>query len=228
VTLSLLEIVLGIDNVIFISIVANRLSGEARMRARFIGLALALIMRVFFLATIVWLTGMVATVYTFRDIDLSWRDIILISGGLFLLIKATLEIHAEMENKAHNSQPSLGVAAVGWVIVQIVLLDLVLSVDSIITAVGMSRELPVMIAAVVVAILVMLLASGPVGDFIHRHPTVKMLALAFLLLIGVALIADGLDFHIPREYLYAAIAFSLFVEFLNIMARKNRTTDDTG
>ena len=221
-TLSLLEIVLGIDNVIFISIVANRLDGLSRARARLVGLMLALVMRVFFLGTIVWITThLTQPVLSYADLAFSWRDIILFAGGAFLLLKATLEIHSEVENKQQS--PASGSTAVfGLVVLQIVLLDLVFSIDSILTAVGLSRELPVMIAAIVVAILVMLLASGPVGDFIHRHPTVKMLALAFLLLIGVALIADAFHFHIPREYLYAAIAFSLFVEMLNLAVRRRR------
>lgn len=221
-TLSLLEIVLGIDNVIFVSIAANRLPKEIQGKARFVGLMLALVMRVAFLATIVWITtALRRPIFYLLDYGFSWRDIILFGGGAFLIVKATLEIDAEVRNK---EQPSENAASAMFtiVVIQIVALDLVFSIDSILTAVGLSQQLPVMIAAIFVAILVMLLAAGPVGDFIHRHPTVKMLALAFLLLVGVALIADGFGFHIPREYLYAAIAFSLFVEFLNLAARGSR------
>ncbi len=221
-TLSLLEIVLGIDNVIFVSIVANRLEKDKRAKARFVGLMLALIMRIAFLATIVWITTtLTRPIFYFSGYGFSWRDIILFGGGAFLIVKATLEIDAEVRNKEQASE-SAASAIFTVVVIQIVALDLIFSIDSILTAVGLSQQLPVMIAAIFVAILVMLLAAGPVGDFIHRHPTVKMLALAFLLLIGVALIADSFGFHIPREYLYAAIAFSLFVEFLNLAARRNQ------
>lgn len=227
-TLSLLEIVLGIDNVIFVSIVANRLQRGTRAKARFVGLMLALIMRIAFLATIVWITRTLRQpVFDFAGYGFSWRDIILFGGGAFLIVKATLEIDAEVRNKEQKSESSAS-AIFGVVVIQIVALDLVFSIDSILTAVGLSQQLPVMIAAIFVAILVMLLAAGPVGDFIHGHPTIKMLALAFLLLVGVALIADGFGLHIPREYLYAAIAFSLFVEFLNLAARRNRRPRDGG
>jgi len=225
-TLSLLEIVLGIDNVIFVSIVANRLSRERRAKARFIGLMLALLMRIAFLVTIVWITRrLTSPIFYFLNRGFSWRDIILFGGGAFLILKATLEIHADVQNKGQSGGGAAS-AIFTIVVIQIVALDLVFSIDSILTAVGLSQQLPVMIAAIFVAILVMLLAAGPVGDFIHRHPTIKMLALAFLLLVGVALIADGFGFHIPREYLYAAIAFSLFVELLNLAARRNRPPRD--
>jgi predicted tellurium resistance membrane protein TerC len=231
-TLTVLEIVLGIDNVIFIAIAANHLEGPTRLKARGIGLFFAFLLRVAFLASIIWITGhLTQPVFKLPQFDLffSWRDIILFGGGAFLLVKATLEIHSEVEGGEVDEGPKRA-AIFALVVLQIVVLDLVFSIDSILTAVGLSRELPVMIAAIFIAIIVMLVASGPVGEFIKRHPTVKMLALAFLLLVGVALIADGFGFHIPREYLYAAIAFSLFVEILNLMARRRRQAapDDSG
>ena len=225
ITLSILEIVLGIDNLIFLSIVSERLPAAERPRARRIGLALALLMRIGLLAGLSWIIGLTAPILTVADFTLSWRDVVLGGGGLFLIYKGTQEIHGMVEGKESHGMVS-GAAAVSFasVIAQIVVLDLVFSLDSVITAVGMVNDLPVMIAAVVVAIVVMLFAAEPVAAFINRHPTVKMLALAFLLLVGVALVADGAHFHIPRGYLYFAIAFSLGVESLNLIAAKRRNS----
>ena len=220
-TLTFLEIVLGIDNVIFVALMAGRLPESQRGKARALGLGLALIFRVLMLFGLVWLAHLEEPVFSLADYDVSWRDIILMAGGLFLIGKATLEIHHSVEGEASEHE-NTAAAAFGMVVVQIVLIDIVFSLDSVITAVGMTDHLPVMIAAVTIAMAIMLLASGTVSRFIERHPTTKMLALSFLLLIGIALVADALHFHIPRGYLYFAIAFSLFVETLNIVARKAR------
>jgi predicted tellurium resistance membrane protein TerC len=219
-TLTVLEIVLGIDNIIFLSIVSSRLPEAEAARARRLGLLAALLMRVALLAGIAWIVGLSAPIARIFGFALSWRDVLMLGGGLFLLTKGTYEIHhsVEGEEEAH------GGAAVNFAgaIAQIMLLDVVFSLDSVITAVGMAEHLPVMVAAVTVAMAIMLLASGPVSAFIERHPTVKMLALSFLLLVGVALVADGLHFHIPRGYLYFAIAFSIGVESLNQIAARRR------
>lgn len=221
-TLTILEIVLGIDNIIFISIVSSRLPKEQQAKARHIGLALALIMRIILLSMIAWIASLTAPVFTAFGQEISWRDIILIGGGLFLLVKGTSEIHHHVEG-AEDEKEARKHATFANVIGMIVLLDIVFSLDSVITAIGMSNQLPVMIAAVVLAMAVMLFAAKPVSDFVNAHPTVKMLALSFLLLIGMALVADGLEFHIPKGYLYFAVAFSLGVECLNIWMRKKRT-----
>jgi predicted tellurium resistance membrane protein TerC len=223
-TLTVLEIVLGIDNVIFISVLVQRLPAEVRDRARVIGLALAMGMRILLLLTISWIIGLTQPAFTILELEFSWRDLILIGGGLFLLWKATTEIHESLEGEAGHA-PELaaaGTASLGGVLVQIVLLDIVFSLDSVLTAVGMARDLPVMVAAVIIAVGVMLVASGPLSGFVHRHPTVKMLALSFLLLIGVTLIADGFGLHIDKAYIYAAMGFSVFVEALNLRARRPR------
>ena len=219
-TLTILEIVLGIDNIIFISIVSSRLPPEQQAKARHIGLGLALIMRIILLSMIAWLASLTAAVFTVGDHAVSWRDIILIGGGLFLLVKGTSEIHHHVEGEEEKNVAKK--ATFRAVIGMIVVLDLVFSLDSVITAIGMSDQLFVMITAVVLAMAVMLFAAKPVSDFVNAHPTVKMLALSFLLLIGMALIADGLHFHIPKGYLYFAVAFSLGVECLNIWMRKRR------
>src|SRR5580698_10630901 len=221
-TLTALEIVLGIDNVIFLSVVVSGIPPEQARRARQIGLALALVFRILLLSLLVWLIGLTQAVITVRGIALSWRDIILIGGGLFLIGKATHEIHAEVEAQDEESDAAPRGSAFIWVIVQIIVIDLVFSLDSIITAIGMAQDLAIMIAAVVIACLVMYLSSGPVARFVATHPTTKMLALAFLVLIGVALVADGFQFHIPRGYIYFAIAFSALVELFNVLARRNR------
>jgi len=217
VTLAALEIVLGIDNVIFISILVQRLPAAVRDRARYIGLGLAMGMRILLLLTLSFIIGLTAPVFTIAGNDFSWRDIILIAGGFFLLWKATTEIHEALEGEsAHAPDAAAGTASFGSVLVQIVLLDIVFSLDSVLTAVGMSNQIPVMITAIVIAVVVMLVASGPLARFVHDHPSVKMLALSFLLLIGVTLVADGFGFHIDKAYIYAAMGFSVFVEALNL------------
>ena len=222
-SLTALEIVLGIDNVIFLSVVVSRIPPAQARRARQIGLALALVFRILLLSLLVWLIGLTQAVLTVRGVALSWRDLVLIGGGLFLIGKATHEIHAEVEAPdADHETGTTGAGAFFWVIVQVIVIDMVFSLDSIITAIGMAQDLEIMVAAVVIACLVMYLSSGPVARFVAEHPTTKMLALAFLVLIGVALVADGFKFHIPRGYIYFAIAFSAAVEFFNVLAKRKR------
>jgi predicted tellurium resistance membrane protein TerC len=220
-TLTVLEIVLGIDNVIFLSVVVSGIPAEQARRARQIGLVLALVFRIVLLSLLVWLIGLTRAVITVHDLAFSWRDIILIAGGLFLIAKATHEIHREVEAHDEARSAASGRAAFFRVIVEIIIIDVVFSLDSIITAIGMSQDLTIMITAVIIACLVMYAASGPVARFVAEHPTTKMLALAFLVLIGVALVADGFKFHIPRGYIYFAIAFSAAVEFFNVLAHRN-------
>jgi predicted tellurium resistance membrane protein TerC len=218
-TLAVLEIVLGIDNLVFISVLTSRCELKDARRARQIGLSLAFVFRIVMLFGLTWLAGLTAPLFSPFGIGISWRDIILIGGGAFLIAKATHEIHREIEG--HNKQApgeTPARASFSLIITQLVLIDLVFSLDSIITAIGMAEHIEVMIAAVVIAMIVMYLAANPVGNFIAEHPTTKMLALAFLLLIGVALIADGFDFHIPRGYIYFAMAFAGAVEAFNVLA----------
>jgi predicted tellurium resistance membrane protein TerC len=219
-TLTALEIVLGIDNIIFLSIASQRLEPAQRPAARRTGLALALIMRIVLLTSIAWIISLSTPVITLWGVDLSWRDLIFGAGGMFLLTKGTREIHGLVEGEDDHEQKAA--ASLFAVIVQIAIFDLVFSVDSIVTAVGMAEHLSIMIAAVVIAMIVMLVASGLVAEFINRHPTVKMLALSFLLLIGMALVADAAHFHIPRGYLYFAVAFSAAVEALNQFAARGK------
>ena len=221
-TLTALEIVLGIDNIVFISILVARCSPKEALRARQIGLALAFIFRVAMLFTLTWLMKLTFPLFSVFGIAISWRDIILIGGGLFLIAKATHEIHTEVEARDDDNEAAAKASAFFWVIVQIIVIDLVFSLDSIITAIGMAQDLAIMIAAVIIACLIMYAASGPVARFVAEHPTTKMLALAFLVLIGVALVADGFKFHIPRAYIYFAIAFSAAVELFNVLAKRNR------
>jgi predicted tellurium resistance membrane protein TerC len=221
-TLTALEIVLGIDNVIFLSVIVSRIPERQAKRARQIGLALALVFRILLLSLLVWLIGLTQAILTVKGMAFSWRDIILIGGGLFLIAKATHEIHGEMEGSEDGGERAGGASAFFWVIAQIVVIDMVFSLDSIITAIGMSQDLVIMIAAVVIACVIMYVSSGPVSRFVAEHPTTKMLALAFLVLIGVALVADGFSFHIPRGYIYFAITFSAAVELFNVLARRNR------
>jgi predicted tellurium resistance membrane protein TerC len=221
-TLTALEIVLGIDNVIFLSVIVSGIPPAQAKRARQVGLALALVFRILLLSLLVWLIGLTQSVLTVHGSAFSWRDIILIGGGLFLIGKATHEIHNEVEAGDEASDVAPARRAFFWVIVQIIIIDMVFSLDSIITAIGMAQDLAIMIAAVIIACLVMYAASGPVARFVAEHPTTRMLALAFLVLIGVALVADGCKFHIPRGYIYFAIAFSAAVEFFNVLARRNR------
>jgi predicted tellurium resistance membrane protein TerC len=224
VTLTALEIVLGIDNLVFISVLTSRLDPEKARRARQIGLSLAFIFRVIMLFGLTWLMGLTKPIVTIFGMGISWRDIILIGGGMFLIAKATHEIHAEVEARDGDGDGEIRstVHAFRWIVVQLVAVDLVFSLDSIITAIGMAEDIEVMIAAVVIAMIVMYAAAGPVGAFIAEHPTTKMLALAFLVLIGVALMADGFEFHIPRGYIYFAMAFAGAVEAFNVLARRNR------
>ena len=221
-TLTALEIVLGIDNVIFLSVIVSRIPQPQAKRARQIGLALALVFRILLLSLLVWLIGLTQDVISVKGIGFSWRDIILIGGGLFLIGKATHEIHAEVEARDEENDDAPRASAFFWIIIQIIVIDMVFSLDSIITAIGMAQDLAIMVAAVVIACLIMYLSSGPVARFVGEHPTTKMLALAFLVLIGVALVADGFKFHIPRGYIYFAIAFSAAVEAFNVLAKRNR------
>jgi predicted tellurium resistance membrane protein TerC len=218
-TLTVLEVVLGIDNVIFISILAGKLPGEQQKKARLIGLAAAMIMRILLLLSLAWIVRLTAPLFTVFGAEISGRDLILLGGGLFLMAKATHEIHDKLEGDEGDTVKRVAPSLTS-VIVQIMLLDIVFSLDSVITAVGMAQQLGVMIVAVIVAVLIMLVAAGPISAFVDRHPTVKVLALSFLLLIGMALIAEGLEFHIPKGYIYFAMGFSVFVEMLNIKLRK--------
>ncbi|HSV22414.1 MAG TPA: TerC family protein [Xanthobacteraceae bacterium] len=221
-TLTALEIVLGIDNVIFLSVIVSGIPPAQAKQARQIGLALALVFRILLLSILVWLIGLTEAVFTVSGSPFSWRDIILIGGGLFLIAKATHEIHNEVEVSDETNGENRRSSAFFLVIVQIIIVDMVFSLDSIITAIGMAQDLAIMITAVIIACIVMYVASGPVARFVGEHPTTKMLALAFLVLIGVALVADGFKFHIPRGYIYFAIAFSAAVEFFNVLAKRNR------
>lgn len=220
-TLMVLEIVLGIDNIIFLSLAANKLDVPRRPTARRIGLSLALILRIIFLSSIAWIISLSQPVLMVWGLAFSWKDIVFFAGGLFLLTKSTREIHGMVEGEDHERQGKG--ATMFSVIVQIALFDIVFSIDSVVTAVGMAEHLSIMIAAVVLAMLVMMVASGAVANFVERHPTVKMLALSFLLLIGTSLVADAMHFHIPRGYLYFAIAFSGLVEMLNQRVARKRT-----
>lgn len=219
VTLTVMEIVLGIDNVIFISILASKLPAEKQKSARQIGLLLALGMRILLLLTISFIIGLTAPLFNIAGQEISGRDLVLILGGLFLLVKATREIHERLEGVSGHAEARVA-PTFAAVIIQIMLLDIVFSLDSVITAIGMVNEIAIMVVAVVVAIGVMLLLAGQISDFVNRHPTVKMLALSFLLLIGVMLLVEGFDQHIPKGYIYFAIAFSVFVEMLNLRASR--------
>jgi len=218
VTLTVLEIVLGIDNVVFISILSGKLPADQRASGRRTGLALAMFLRIALLMALGWVTRLTAPFFTILGNEISGRDLILLGGGLFLIAKATYEIHHKLED-TQSSVAAGPAASFASVIAQIMVLDIVFSLDSVITAVGMAQHLGVMIAAVVLAVLFMMAFAGPIGDFVEKHPTVKMLALSFLLLIGMALVADGLDQHIPKGYIYFAMGFSVFVELLNLRAR---------
>jgi predicted tellurium resistance membrane protein TerC len=223
-TLTVLEIVLGIDNIVFLSILAGKLPAAQQGRARRVGLALAMLMRIGLLASLAWMIRLTKPLVSVLGHDLSGRDLILLAGGLFLIAKSTREIHAKLEGEERKGG-ARSPASFASVVGQIVLLDIVFSLDSVITAVGMARQLGVMIAAVAIAVGVMMLSATAISDFVHRHPTIKMLALSFLLLIGVSLMADGLGQHFPKGYIYFAMAFSVFVEMLNL---RLRTRGDTG
>ena len=219
-TLTALEIVLGIDNIVFISILSGRLPADSQRKARLWGLALAMIMRVLLLLSLSWIMGLTKPLFAIANFDVSGRALILVGGGLFLLAKSTREIHHKLEGD--ESEAGKAAATFSAVLVQIVLLDIVFSLDSVITAVGMVDEIGVMIAAVMIAVAAMMIFAGRISRFIERHPTLKMLALSFLLLIGVNLIGDGLGFHIPKGYTYFAMAFSVLVEMLNLKVRKRK------
>ncbi len=227
VTLTVLEIVLGIDNVVFISILSGKLPAEQRARGRRTGLGLAMFLRIGLLMALGWVTRLTAPFFTVLGNEISGRDLILLGGGLFLIAKATYEIHHKLEDEQAGAVtgPAASFAAV---IAQILVLDIVFSLDSVITAVGMAQHLGVMITAVVLAVFFMMAFAGPIGEFVERHPTVKMLALSFLLLIGMALVADGLDQHIPKGYIYFAMGFSVFVEFLNLRTSSRRHARHAG
>ncbi|BCR06043.1 membrane protein [Desulfuromonas versatilis] len=219
-TLTALEIVLGIDNIIFISILVGRLPEHQRQRARTIGLGMAMLMRIALLLSLAWVMTLTRPLFSVLGQEISGRDLILLGGGLFLLVKSTFEIHNSLEGEEHRA--AAATAGFAGVLLQIAVLDIIFSLDSVITAVGMAKHLPVMIIAIVIAVGVMMLAAGAIGDFVDRHPTIKMLALSFLILVGVALVAEGLDFHIPKGYIYFAMAFSVCVEMLNLKMRKAR------
>jgi predicted tellurium resistance membrane protein TerC len=218
-TLAALEIVLGIDNIIFLSILVGRLPRERQNRARVLGLGFAMLTRIGLLFSITWLTTLTAPLFRLLSEEVSGRDLILFGGGLFLLVKSVMEIHETMEGAKKKHQPKLMDSF--WLIVaQIGIIDIVFSFDSVLTAVGLAQHIEVMVAAIVVAVLVMMWVAGPINDFIESHPTIKILALAFLILVGVALIAEAMDFEIPKGYLYFAMAFSVLVEMINIRLRK--------
>jgi predicted tellurium resistance membrane protein TerC len=219
-TLTALELVLGIDNIIFISILAGKLPPEQRDKARRVGITLAAVTRLGLLLAIAWIVGLTAPLFSVFGQEFSWRDLILIGGGLFLIGKATHEIHQKLEGATETVTAGAAAATFGAVIAQIMLLDIVFSLDSIITAVGMVDERWVMVTAILISIGFMLLFAKPIGDFVERHPTVKVLALSFLIMIGLVLIADGFGRHIPKGYIYAAMAFSVFVEMINLWIRK--------
>jgi predicted tellurium resistance membrane protein TerC len=222
-TLTALELVLGIDNIIFISILVDRLPKTQRDVARRIGLFLAMFMRIALLLVLSWIVGATAPLFSVLSYEISWRDIILIAGGLFLLWKSTKEIHHLLEG-GEDGNGSVVAATFGAIIFQIIIIDIVFSLDSIITAVGMVDDVAVMIAAVVVSVGLMMVFASAIGEFVSDHPTIKMLALSFLIVVGVALIADGLDTHVPKGYIYFAMAFSVIVEMLNIRLRKKKST----
>lgn len=221
VTLAALEIVLGIDNIVFISILSSKLPEDQQDRARIVGLAVAMVTRILLLFSIAWVIGLTQPLFEVFGIGISGRDMILIIGGLFLLAKSTREIHDKLEGEEHAAEQTAAATFTG-VIIQIGLLDIIFSLDSVITAVGMANEIWVMVTAIVIAIGIMMLASGPISDFVHHHPTVQILALSFLLLIGTSLIVEGVHVHIPKGYIYFAMGFSVFVEMLNLRMRAAR------
>lgn len=220
-TLTFMEIVLGIDNIIFISIVAGKLPVEQQKKARFIGLSLALIMRILLLLSITWIIGLTKPVLTISAFELSWRDIILAVGGVFLLVKSILEIHHKVEGVEHEKVIKK-VNTFGYAILQIVLLDLIFSFDSILTAVGLTDQLILMVIAVIVSIVVMMVFARAVSDFVNKYPTIQILALSFLILIGFMLVMEGLHYHVPKGYIYFAVFFSLVIEMLNIRYHNKR------
>lgn len=221
-TLTALEIVLGIDNIIFISILVGRLPAHQREKARLLGLGLAMLTRLALLFSLVWVMGLGGTLFSIFGNDISGRDLILIGGGLFLLVKSTSEIHESLEG-AGETERHIAVASFSGVLIQIAIIDIVFSLDSVITAVGLAEQISIMAIAIIIAVLVMLFAARAISEFVDTHPTIKMLALSFLILVGTALIAEGLDFHVPRGYIYFAMAFSVAVEMLNLRMRRRST-----
>jgi predicted tellurium resistance membrane protein TerC len=219
-TLTLLEVVLGVDNVIFISILAGKLPVDQQAKARRLGLLAAMIMRLLLLFSLVWIIRLTAPLFTVFEHPVSGRDLILLGGGLFLLAKATLEIHEKLEGEEGHSSSRI-YPTFSAVILQIMLLDIVFSLDSVITAVGMANDLEIMVAAVIIAVGIMLMSAGTISDFVNRHPTVKMLALSFLMLIGLSLVGEGMGLHIPKGYIYFAMGFSIFVEMINLRVRQS-------
>ena len=220
-SLTALEIVLGVDNILFISILVSRLPVGQRQRARLIGLALAMLMRIALLLSLAWMMHLTDPLFTIGK-EISGRDLILLGGGLFLLAKSVMEIHSSLEGAGDYGHGSPRAAGFYGTLVQIAVIDIVFSLDSVITAVGMVRDIPVMVLAIVIAVGIMMFAAKPIGDFVDQHPTIKMLALAFLILVGVALIGEGIDLHIPKGYIYFAMAFAFGVEMLNLRLRKGR------
>lgn len=221
-TLTALEIVLGIDNIIFISILVGRLPAQQRQSGRIIGLSLAMAMRILLLLSLAWIMHLTEPLFTLFQQEISGRDLILLLGGLFLIVKSTHEVHNEMEPADEETEQNAKKVSFIGTLVQIALLDIVFSLDSVITAVGMANNIEVMILAIIIAVGVMMLAAKPIGDFVDSNPTLKILALSFLILIGISLIAESLDFHIPKGYIYFAMAFSVIVEILNLKMRKSR------
>ncbi len=221
-SLTALEIVLGIDNIVFIAILSNNLPEEKRQRARIIGLGVAMATRILLLFSLVWLTKLTATLFTVFSFDVTGKGIILIVGGFFLIAKATHEIHAKLEGVDHNTKSAGKVATFGAVIAQIAIMDIIFSIDSVLTAIGMSSEIWVMVTAVIIAVFVMMLFARPVSNFVEKHPTLKMLALSFLVLIGVMLVAEGFGQHVNKGYIYSAMGFSLLVEMLNLFAKRRK------
>ncbi len=222
ITLTILELVLGIDNLVFLAIITQKLPKHKQASARKLGLTLAWVTRLAFLASALWLTKLTAPLFHLFGQPFSGRDIFLLVGGLFLLAKATQEIHLELEPIEEKKPVLAGSNQFGWIVVQIAILDIIFSLDSVLTAIGLTQRFWVMAVAITIAIIAMIFASEPLSRFIERHPTVRMLALSFLILIGMALVADGLEFHIPRGYIYFAMGFSLFIESLNMLRRKRQ------
>jgi len=224
-TLCALEIVLGIDNLIFISILANKLPKEKQSKARQLGLSLALVLRIGLLFSISWIMSLTKDLFSISEHGISGRDIILILGGLFLIYKSVTEIHEKMENAESTLVVSTKIVTFGNIVLQILLIDVVFSLDSVITAVGMTEHISIMIAAVVISMIIMMISATTLSDFVNKHPAIKVLALAFLLMIGVALIAEGMDFHIPKGYIYFSMAFAVLVEFINIRIGARRSSN---
>ena len=222
ITLTVLEIVLGIDNIIFLAILVGRLPEAQRPRARIIGLSLAMLTRIALLLSLAWLMQLSKPWFVVLDQEISGRDLVLLLGGLFLLFKSTMEIHNALEGEEHGGPGAVAASFVS-IVVQIAVIDIVFSLDSVITAVGLAEHVEVMIAAIMIAVLVMMFAARPISDFVDTHPTIKILALSFLILIGLALVAESLDLHIPKGYIYFAMAFSVMVEVLNLRLRKRQT-----